>query len=472
LENSCDLLVTNGRVVIPYNGVFETNLLIEDGKIKSIRRSIDNVQADRKVDARGNYVLPGLIDPHVHYGVFTPIEKASRTESRAAAIGGVTTMMRMIRINGSYKQISRHIKASKDNHLVDYAIHASILDQSQIREMDYLLSLGINSFKIYMNLGSSLNHILADIDPGTFDLVDIEVNMSEKLIQQIVQKASQLKSILLVHAEDHLECADNLEEFKSKTIKPKNLLKAWSNLRPPSTEVKSIEKMIEFGSLYNSNLYFVHIGSSEAIDKLVEKKRTYNGKIWVETCPHYLTHSIEYNDVKGKVVPPLRTKHDINSLWNSLKKGYIDTIGTDHVANNINLKNVEADLWDVRAGFPGIGTMLPVMLSEGVIKRNIDITRLSELCSFNTAKIFGLLPNKGDIAINCDADLTIVDINKVQKVTPELLQSYADYSIYEGWKLQGWPIMTIVRGSIVMENGAINEKLIGQGKFVSMQTTV
>ena len=472
MENTCDLLVTNGRVVIPYKGVFETNLLIEDGKIKSIRKSTNNVQADRKVDARGNYVLPGLIDPHVHYGVFTPIEKASRTESRAAAIGGVTTMMRMIRIKGSYKQISKHIDASKNNHLVDYAIHASILNQSQIGEMDFLSSLGINSFKIYMNLGSSLNHILSDIDPGTSDLVDTEVNMSQKLIRLIVQRGSQLKSIILVHAEDYLECAHNLEKFKSQITKPKNLLKAWSNLRPTSTEVKSIEKIVEFGSVYNSKLYFVHIGSSEAINTIVQKKGSYNGEIWIETCPHYLTHSIEYNDVKGKVVPPLRTKDDVRSLWDALEKGHIDTIGTDHVANNIQLKNVDADLWDIRAGFPGIGTMLPVMLSEGVNKRNIDITRLSELCSYNTAKIFGLLPRKGNIAINSDADLTIVDIDKVQKVTPEILQSLPDYSIYDGWKLQGWPIMTIVRGCIVMENGVIDDKLIGQGKFVNIQTSV
>jgi dihydropyrimidinase len=472
LENTCELLVTNGRVVIPYKGVFETNLLIEEGKIKSIRKSTNNVQADHKVDAKGNYVLPGLIDPHVHYGVFTPIEKASRTESRAAAIGGVTTMMRMIRINGSYKQISKHIDASKNNHLVDYAIHASILNQSQIKEMDFLSTLGVNSFKIYMNLGSSLNQILADIDPGTSDLVDTEVNMNERLIRNIAKKSAQLNSTLLVHAEDYLDCAEKLKTFKARKMKPRNLLKAWSNLRPPSTEVKSIIKMINFGSLYNSNLYFVHIGSSEALYTIIQRKRTYEGKIWVETCPHYLTHSIDYNDAKGKVVPPLRTKNDVRSIWDALEKGHVDTIGTDHVANNILLKNIDADLWDVRAGFPGIGTMLPVMLSEGVNRGRIDIIRLSELCSYNTARIFGLFPKKGNIAINSDADLTIIDIDKELRVTPDLLQSFSDYSIYDGWKLRGWPIMTIVRGRIVMENGEIDEKMIGQGKFVNTKTHV
>jgi dihydropyrimidinase len=144
--------------------------------------------------------------------------------------------------------------------------------------------------------------------------------MNERLIRNIAKKSAELNSTLLVHAEDYLDCAEKLKTFKARKMKPKNLLKAWSNLRPPSTEVKSIIKMINFGSLYNSNLYFVHIGSSEAINSLVQRKRTYEGKIWVETCPHYLTHSIDYNDAKGKVVPPLRTKNDVRSIWDALEK--------------------------------------------------------------------------------------------------------------------------------------------------------
>src|SRR5512133_3003055 len=156
--NSCDLLITNATVVIPKIGIVQTDIMVEDGKIKALRKSVDNVQASKKINANGKYVLHGVIDPHVHYGVYTPIDEAAQTESRSAAVGGVTTMIRMLRMNESYqKNIGKHLEASKHNHHIDYSIHASILTPEQIKDIPYLKKIGINSFKIYMNLGADLN---------------------------------------------------------------------------------------------------------------------------------------------------------------------------------------------------------------------------------------------------------------------------------------------------------------------------
>jgi dihydropyrimidinase len=132
---------------------------------------------------------------------------------------------------------------------------------------------------------------------------------------------------------------------------------------------------------------------------------------------------------------------------------------------------VDHDLWKSLAGFPGLATMLPVMLSEGVNKNRITLERVSEVCSYNTARIFGMYPKKGTIKCGSDADLTIVDMEKEQIVTPDLLQSYSDYTIYDGWKLRGWPIMTIVRGKIVMENGDVDPLSIGYGEHVTTEGT-
>ncbi|HYZ96461.1 MAG TPA: amidohydrolase family protein, partial [Nitrososphaeraceae archaeon] len=246
-----------------------------------------------------------------------------------------------------------------------------------------------------------------------------------------------------------------------------NLLKLWSQCRPPHSEVKSIKKVGELGRKYNSNIYFVHIGSSAAIDAIIHEKERGRCNIYIETCPHYLTHTYDFNDLRGKVVPPLRSKHDVQSVWYALRNGIIDTIGTDHVANKLSLKlSPNGDLLESLSGFPGIATMLPVLLSEGVNKGRIDLERVTEVTSYNTSRIFGLYPTKGTIQRESDADLVIVDLNLTKKVTPELLQSYSDYTIYDGWNLSGWPITTIVRGNVVMENFIVDENFYGYGKFL------
>jgi dihydropyrimidinase len=157
MQNSCDILITNASAVIPRSGIVETNIMIENGKIKALTKSIHNIHSSKIINANGKYVLPGLIDPHIHYGVYTPIDEAAKSESRSAAVGGVTTMIRMLRMNESYqKNIGKHLEASKHNHHIDYSIHASILTPEQIRDIPYLKKIGINSFKIYMNLEADL----------------------------------------------------------------------------------------------------------------------------------------------------------------------------------------------------------------------------------------------------------------------------------------------------------------------------
>ena len=205
MNNTCDVLIKNANAVIPFNGIVNTNILIENGKIKSLKKTIGQVSADRIIDAQGKYILPGVIDPHVHYGVYTPIGEAASTESASAVTGGVTTIMRMMRLDGSYRKITNQLEVSANTHITDYGVHASILKLDQVKDMKYLKSIGINSFKIYMNLGSSLNKILTEQEPGSISLKEIEVNMTDKLLTEIIKNASTLNSIILVHAEDHAD---------------------------------------------------------------------------------------------------------------------------------------------------------------------------------------------------------------------------------------------------------------------------
>jgi len=455
-----DLLITDSHVMTQ-NGMVEKNIVIDDGKIKLITNESPN--CDKKINCSGLVSIPGVIDTHVHYGVYSPIDQAAITESHAAAIGGVTTMMRMFRLEGSYKDsLQKHLLASQKSHYIDYTLHASIFDENQLSEMKYCTEHQILSFKIYMNLGGDVGHVYMEMNPGEEKLISSQVNVTNELVEKIVKSASKLKCPVLVHAEDYQECACGM-----KTEKEKNHdgLNSWSQSRSPDFEVKSIQTICEYGRKYDCTIYFVHIGSKSALDQIqVEKK---NGtKIFVETCPHYLTLSHDTQDgYLAKVMPPIRTKNDVEHVWQSLQKNHIDTIGTDHVANQLKLKLGGDDIWSALAGFPGIGTSLPILLSEGINKNRITLDQLVNTTSTNAAQIFGL-SHKGNIAIGFDADITLVDLKKEKKVSPELFGGFSDYLVYDGWNLKGWPVKTIVRGSLIAEDFEVIGKP-GYGKLVS-----
>ncbi len=462
--NSCDLLITSASTVIPKVGIIETDIMIEDGKIKALTKSGSNIYASRKVNANGKYVLPGLVDPHVHYGVYTPIDEAARTESRSAAVGGVTTMMRMLRLYDRYDpNISKQLQASSGNHFIDYSIHASILRPEQVKDIPYLTRMGINSLKIYMNLGADLNHILMDLEPGSRTVKDGEVNMDDELMQAIVREGSKVHSTIMVHAEDPAICSEHINAGKGRGLTG---LQAWSDCRPSSSESASIARISELGRNFGANLYFAHVGSTRALDAILVQKEQGNSNYYVETCPHYLTHTTDFGKVTGKVVPPIRSKSDVQSMWSAVRNGIVDTVGTDHVANRLDMKLGKGDIWTALAGFPGMATTLPVLLDRGVSQDRLSMERVAEVTSYNAARIFGLYPRKGTIQPGSDADLTIVNLDLEKIVTPELLQSYSDYTIYDGWKLTGWPVMTTVRGRVVMEDGHVDEKALGHGVFV------
>ena len=456
-----DTVITDSHVILP-SGMVEKNIVIDDGKIVDFTTEVP--QCDVRINARGLVSIPGVIDPHVHYGVYSPIEKAATTESRVAAIGGITTMMRMLRLGGSYKKLlDSHLLESSTSHYIDYTIHASILQKNQIEEMEFCIKKGINSFKLYMNLGQDVCHVYTDMTPGTNSLHEEKVEMSSDMIEKIVSTATSLKCPVLVHAEDYQMCSCGIREAKEKK---KDGLGAWSESRSVESEIKSIRTISRIARKAGGVLYFVHIGSQGAMNAIRDEKK--NGtKIFVETCPHYLT--LSYESQKGylaKVMPPIRTSKDADAIWKEIQLGTVDSIGTDHVANRLNLKLAGNTVWDALAGFPGIGTMLPILISEGVNKGRMTLEQLVSLTSLNTAKIFGMFPKKGSLQNGSDADITIIDLKKENKVSSQLLDGFSDYTVYEGWNLKGWPVKTLVRGEIVAEDFEIISKP-GYGKFVT-----
>jgi len=455
-----DTVITNSHIILP-QGMIDKNILIDEGKIVGFTN--DTPACDNKINGNGLISVPGPIDTHVHYGVYSPINEAAKTESHAAAIGGITTMMRMLRLEDPFSNsLQAQLDASSHSHYIDYAIHASIFTPQQINEMNICVEKGITSFKIYMNLGGEVGNVYMDIPPNSSKLVESQVNVTNEIVEQTVKTAASLGCPILVHAEDYESCGCGI-----KTAKEKNQdgLSAWSNSRSPEFEVKAIKTVSKYGRDYDCVIYFAHIGSERALAQIEEEKKL-GTKIFVETCPHYL--SLSYDKQEGylaKVMPPIRTENDNKAVWNALSKNQIDTIGTDHVANQLKLKLAGDDVWGALAGFPGIGTVIPILLNDGVNQNRITLEQFVQFTSQNAAKIFGMYPQKGTLEKNSDADITMIDLKKEKKVTSDLFGGFSDYIVYEGRNLKGWPVKTIVRGEIVADDFEIIGKL-GHGKLV------
>ena len=457
-----DVVIAGSHVVLP-QGVVDRNILINDGRIAGLTG--ETPACDTMIDGSGLVSVPGPIDTHVHYGVYSPIDQAARTESHAAAIGGITTMMRMLRLGGPFSEsLQAQLDASAKNHYVDYAVHASVFNTGQVREMGLCVQRGVTSFKIYMNLGGDVGHVYMDMPPGSAELVPARVNVTDGVVRDTVRAAARLGCPVLVHAEDYESCGCGIREAKEKN---RDGLGAWSESRSPESEAKAIRTVSRFGREYGCTIYFAHIGSAAALEQIREERRL-GTRIFVETCPHYL--SLSHEDQEGylaKVMPPIRTRDDGRAVWEALSGGAVDTVGTDHVANRLALKldggsdndgdggdggGGDGNVWRALAGFPGIGTLLPILLDHGIGHNRITLEQFVRLTSQNAAKIFGMYPQKGALEAGADADVTMIDLKKDKKVTSDLFGGFSDYTVYEGRRLRGWPVRTIVRGEVVAED--------------------
>ena len=455
-----DTVITDSHIILT-QGMVDKNLIIDDGKIIGLTNDVP--ACDNKINGRGLICIPGPIDTHVHYGVYSPIDQAAKTESHAAAIGGITTMMRMLRLGDSFSSsLQPQLDSASQNHYVDYAIHASIFTPKQIDEMSLCVKKGITSFKIYMNLGGEVGHVYMDMPPNSSSLVAAKVDVTDAIVEQTVKTAASLGCPVLVHAEDYESCGCGIKTAREKK---QDGLSAWSESRSPEFEAKAIKTVSKFGRDYDCVIYFVHIGSERALLQ-IEEERKLGTKVFVETCPHYLTLSYEKQQgYLAKVMPPIRTENDRKAIWRALSGNKIDTIGTDHVANQLKLKLDGDDVWGALAGFPGIGTVLPILLNDGVNQNKITLEQFVQFTSTNAAKIFGMYPQKGTLEKNSDADVTMIDLKKEKKVTSDLFGGFSDYIVYEGRNLKGWPVKTIVRGEIVADEFEVIGKL-GHGKLV------
>jgi len=453
-----DTLITNGQVVIPNVGIVEGNLGIRGGKIAAILSKDQVLPADKEIDVEGKYVLPGIIDPHSHPGYpGGSFFQDFGTETTSAAVGGVTTNVVFYRQYGvapsPYEDFWDVMAEAEKRSHVDFGVHLMISTHTQVapgQYEKYANDYGVTSFKYSMAYKGAEGKALG-----------ITNDVDDAFLYDSFKKLAKIPGgTITVHCEN-MEILSML----SKPLKEQGRedLAAWSDGRPDFTEAESIRRILYLAEITRCPAYIVHVSTKAGLQEILRHRERGGSPIYAETCIHYLTHTKNSSaGVLAKVNPPLREQEDIDFLWESLARGDIDTVGTDHC---LLKRSQKKDIWSAVPGFPGVAMLLPVLLSEGVNKGRMTLEKVAEAASYNTAKIFGLYPRKGTIQVGSDADLAVVDLDLEKKVTPELLQSASDFSIYEGRNIKGWPVMTVLRGEIIMKDGKVVGRE-GYGKYL------
>src|SRR3990172_1186113 len=372
-----DLVLTNAKLLYGTELV-EGGIAVDDGKITAVAREPHLPKAERVRDCNGMVVIPGAIDPHMHLGAVMGLASEIRTETRSAAKGGVTTIMTLLRehlIGGPYLDAyAQTVAITEANSTCDVAFHIGIQEERHSQELRrYFSELGSASFKFRMTYAR--NELLKTGAPPVDDGI---------LLDRIVAiRELGPPAVAMIHCES----ADIVARSQKRILESKrDDLAAFEESRPLEAETHAILRAAYLSKVANCPLYLPHVTSREAME-IVRYYRSLGCRIYAETCPQYLTLTKDSSTgALGVVNPPLRGRDQMEALWEPVSNGLVDCIGTDHVTT---LRAKKTSVFGVEIkGFPGVGTMLPVMISEGFHKRGIPLSRIVELCSYNTARIF------------------------------------------------------------------------------------
>jgi len=469
-----DLILKNVRVVRPGgDGAEDVDIGIESGKIVSLEADIAADLAKAVHDGKGQLVFPGLVDGHMHVGIYSPLAEDAVTESKAAAMGGVTSAITYFRTGqyylnkgGSYADFYPEVlDISAGKYWVDYAYHLAPISSSHIDEMESLLTdHGVCSFKIFMFYGGYGLHGKTDKDAQkqflmigedeSYDIAHFEFIMrsAQKLMQKYPNMADQISVSL------HCELADILNAYTKLVQNEGKLtgLRAYSAARPPHSEGLAI--WIASYLAYETeclNINLLHLTSRKAVQAALMMQDVFphiNFRREV-TIGHLLLDYDAPSACHAKVNPPIRSREDVEFLWEKLLERKLDWVVSDHACCSEELKTDNQDhkdgknIWVSKSGFGGTEYLLSGLYSEGS-KRGMSLNHMAELVSKNPAQRYGL-NDKGDIAVGYDADLVLLDPDESFTVRAAESESSQGYTPFEGMELSGRVKSTFLRGELV-----------------------
>jgi dihydropyrimidinase len=456
-----DTIIKNGSLVTATD-TYKADVAIANGKIAAIGADLPIANTTKVIDASGKLVLPGGIDVHTHldmpFGGTTSADDFE-TGTRAAAFGGTTTLIDFaIQYKGQplRQAFDTWMAKASSKAVCDYAFHCIVTDVSggQLGEMNDLVGEGVTSFKLFMAY------------PGVFMLDDGS-------IFKALQTTSKNGGLVCMHAENGSAIDVIVQQALAEG---KKAPKYHALTRPTTAEAEATARAIALAEMAGAPIYIVHLSCNDALEK-VREARDRGLPVYAETCPQYLYLSIENFDVPGfegaKYVftPPLREKWHQERLWNGLKQDHLQVVSTDHCPFCFKEQKElgKDDFTKIPNGGPGVEHRMSLIYSGGVAKGRFGVNRFVELVSTTPAKLFGLYPRKGTIAVGSDADLVIFDPKRKHTISAKTHHMRVDYSMFEGIQVTGMADVVLSRGKVVVDGDKFLGRA-GQGEFLRRAT--
>lgn len=455
--NGFDLVVSGGTVVTAAEQ-FRADVGITSGRIAAIGA---NLHGDRTIDASGLLVMPGGVDSHCHIEQLKKSgaadEETWSTGSQAALAGGTTTVVSFSTqfkgqpITPTLAEYRRRAQKA----MVDHAFHQILTDPTDavLAELPDVVASGIRSFKVFLTYDAS--------------------RLDDRQFLRVLAAARRLGCLVTVHCENYEAIAWMTEALLAAGLAaPK--YHAWS--RPPVVEREATHRAIALAELVDTPIQVFHVSHPEVADEIA-RARARGLKVWGETCPQYFVLAATdmdrpgFEGAKFMCSPAPRDAEATAGLWAAIRAGTIDVVSSDHsgwsfeTPNGKRMNGIEAPFRDIPNGVPGLAARLPIVWNEGVGRGHISPPDFVRLVSTRPAQIFGLHPQKGSLMPGADADLVLWDPEKKVTITRDLMQHAIDYTPYEGMQVTGWPITTILRGNVAMQNGHVQAQP-GSGRYL------
>ena len=455
-----DILIRNGTVATAAD-VSQCDVAIKDGKVVALGRDLGTSR--RVVDAAGMLVLPGGVEGHCHIeqmgslGVMTADDFYTGTV--AAVFGGTTSVLSFAaqhRGHSLRKTVDDYMARAVPKAVIDYGFHLIISDPTpQVlgQELPALIKDGFSSFKLYM----------------TYD----KLALADIQILEVLSVARRHGAFVLVHAENH----DMIRWLRQRLVDRGHVEPRYHAVSHPRIgEGEATNRAIALSRLADVPILIVHVSTENAMEE-IRDAQTAGFKIFAETCPQYLlltANDLDRENMEGAKYccsPPLRDKQSQEAIWRGIRNGTFQIFSSDHAPYRMDESGKlsagpHPTFIQIANGMPGIELRVPLLFSEGVSKGKIDLNQFVALTATNPAKLYGMYPRKGTIAVGGDADIAIWDPRKEMTVTYGMLHDASGYTPYEGMKVKGWPVMVLSRGRVAVENGELKIER-GSGRFVA-----
>ncbi|HSQ26726.1 MAG TPA: allantoinase AllB [Anaerolineales bacterium] len=454
---SADLYLRNARVVTEDED-FLGGVIVEGEKVLEVVNGAPQIEAQEVVDLEGLILVPGVIDGHVHFN--EPGREhweGYRTGTMAAAAGGTTTIFDMPlnstppTTNLEMLKKKREVVASEA--VVDYGQWGGYVG-SNLDDLPALNDAGVVAFKGFMSNSG----------------VDYD-RLNDDVLYAGLLKMAEMGNILGVHAENEW-----VTSYLSKVLKGQGRIDraAWYESRPPATELEAVQRASFWAGVTGGNLHIVHVSIADG-HRAIAKAKQEGAHVTSETCPHYLffDHQ-EYEKIgpAAKCAPPIRSREDVEDLWQCVLDGLVDVIGSDHSPCSWDEKEKGLEnIWKAWGGVSGVQMLLTVMISEGYHRRGLPLTSIARLLSSNPARLYGVGDKKGSIRPGLDADFAVIDPNEIWTLTEDLLYNKNKFSAYTGYEYKGRVKQTYVRGKLVYKEGQVIAKP-GYGRLVTRTSQI